>query len=795
MLVSLKEIGKYVDLSGLSAEKIADKLTSSGIEVEEIKHSASATNLIIGKIIKCDAHPSSDHLHVCKVDIGTDILQIVCGAPNAREGIKVIVALDGAELPEKTIKNSEIRGVISYGMLCALNELGVDPKYLREEQIKGIEELPNDAPIGNTKVLEYLGLDDSILDLKLLANRSDCYALYNVAKEIAALFNRKVNIPNYKNENLVDNKYKVSSNSLNCKQFGLRIFCNVKTKESPKWLKDVLRNEGIRSIDNIVDIGNYVMLLTGQPINMYDADKLPKKELIVNDDYEGDVLALDDKKYKIKKGDLVVSSDNIPMCIAGIMTLKNCEVTKDTKNIAVEVANFYGPQIRRTAVRIGLSSDSSQRFVKGINPNQVEEVMNICAYFIRELGECDTSSKTCNYDVINHDKKEISCSVEYINKRLGTCFSEKEIIDSLAKLYFKIEKKDSNNFVAVVPDSRIDIDGKADLSEEVLRYIGFDTIESKLPLMETTVGGKSMCMEKEDAIAYYLQNNGLYRVINYTLLNDADSKCFNLLNKNNAQYVVINPITEDRKIVRSNLLESMVRCAEYNSNHQNKDFGIFEISKVQDTKSLEHHLAILLYGNHYRQDKMGCEAYNFYDMKGYFEEILRLFNINETRVKYNRIKDSKVLHPTRSCEVTMGGKVLAVFGEIYPSLKDKYNFKKDAVVMLEMNLLLLFDAKSSNNKFIIPNKFPAVVRDYAFIIDENTEYAFIKNEIRRSSPLIIDVNVFDIYKGEHLDLNKKSVAIKVYIESKEHTLTDLEISTVDSKVRDALKKINANIRS
>ncbi|HBS10706.1 MAG TPA: phenylalanine--tRNA ligase subunit beta, partial [Firmicutes bacterium] len=308
MLVSLKEIRKYVDLNDISDQEIANRLTFAGIEVEEIKTLANATNLVIGKIIKCDPVEGSNHLHTCKVDIKSEILDIVCGAPNARVGLNVIVAKVGAKLPKGEIKKGSLLGHESNGMLCALNELGVEEKYLKKEQIEGIEELPDDAPIGSTDVLNYLGLDDTILDLKLLANRSDCNGLFNVAREIAALFKRKLNLPHYEdNANYIDEDFKVSSETSLCDSFLVRIFKDIEIKDSPKWLKEVLRSEGIRSINNIVDIGNYVMLLTGQPVHMYDLDKLLAHNLIVKDNLNDEVVALDDNSYSIENGDLVVT--------------------------------------------------------------------------------------------------------------------------------------------------------------------------------------------------------------------------------------------------------------------------------------------------------------------------------------------------------------------------------------------------------------------------------------------------------------------------------------------------------
>lgn len=794
MLVSLNEIKKYVNLDGITPEEIAGKITSAGIEVDSYKPLACATNLVIGHIIQCEEHPESNHLHITKVDIGNEVLDIVCGAPNCRNDLKVIVAKVGAVLPGKTITKSVIRGHISNGMLCALNELGVDPNNLKPEQISGIEELPENAPTGETNVLGYLGLDDIIFDLELLPNRSDAYSLYNVAREIAALFGREVNIPNYNSTNLVDSKYKVSSLSDKCKLFAIRVIHDVKIGPSPKWLSDLLRNEGIRSINNVVDIGNYVMLLTGEPINMYDADKLQKNELVVKDDFNGDVLAMDNKKYSIKSGDLIVMCGEHPVCIAGIITTKQCEVTSSSKNIVVEAANFYGAQIRRTSIRLGLNSDSAQRFIKGVNPNQTEVVLNLVSHLLKEFANYADCSKTILYDVQNYKNKEIACTFSYINNRLGTNLSSKIIINTLEKLYFKVKEVTKDSFVAVVPSFRIDVEGKADLSEEILRFNGFGLIKSVLPEMETTVGGRSSVGRKEKIIADYLLERGLNRVVTYTLLNKEDISTFNLLNKNEG-YVIINPITEDHKFIRTNLLSSLIRCAQFNINHQNKDFGLFEISQIDDKKEVTNHLSILLCGMKYRQDAMGAQLYNFYDIKGLFEEICNMFNIQPSRIKYDRILDSKEIHPNRSCKVSLDGKILAIFGEIYPTLKEKYDFKKDSVVLFEMNLSVLFGTKTCADHYEEINKFPVVLRDYAFVFDKSVRYSDIKNEIKKASNLISDIHIFDIYQGEHLDKDKISIAISVTFEAKDHTLKDEEVTEVDDKIKALLlNKFNGIIR-
>ena len=791
MLVSLNEISKYVDISGLSKEEIASRLTFSGIEVEEIKTLSNATSLVVGKVISCIPHPNSDHLHVCKVDIKDEILDIVCGAPNCKEGIKVIVAKVGAKLPGGEIKAGEIRGYKSNGMLCALNELGVDPKYLKEEQIKGIEILSDDFEVGDSDILHKLGLDDVILDLSLLANRSDCYSLFNVSREIGALFNRKVNILEANDDSTYEEKeFKVDSLTPNCKEFSVKIVKGIEVKDSPDWLKNCLRSEGIRTINNIVDLGNYIMLLTGQPIHMYDYDKLVKKELIVRSDINEKFTALDEKEYSIHEGDICVTSSGKTMCLGGIMGGLDSEVTNDTKNIVIEVANFNHASIRRTSSRLGLVSDSSQRFVKGINKDQVDYVLNLTTNLLKTISNVDSISNIIKYDVLNHDKKLISCSVDYINNRLGTNFEYEKTKDILQLLYFKFVESDGNKFIVEVPSFRIDVEGKADLSEEIIRYIGLDTISPTLPFMETTVGGKSKDEQKEDVICSFLSNNGLYRVLTYTLVNKKMSESFKILNKSDG-YVIKNPLTEDHKYVRTNLLPSLINCANYNLNHQNNNFGIYEISHIDSMQKNEIHLGVVLVGKKYKQDKITGESYSYYDAKGIVDTILDMFNISSTRVKYTRFETDE-FHPNRSALVLLDNKPLCVMGDIYPTKKEI----KDSMILLEMNLSVLFATKSKNIKFEPISAYPQSSRDYAFIIDDSINYIDIKNEVKKCSSLIKEVSVFDIYKGKNLAQNEKSIALTVVFESNDHTLKDNEIDEVHNKIVETLnKKFNVSLRS
>lgn len=627
--------------------------------------------------------------------------------------------------------------------------------------------------------------------MNLLANRSDCYAIFNVAKELGALFSRKVTLPAVEDDHTFESDFVVGSETDKCKEFAIKEVRGIKIKESPSWLKNVLRSEGIKSINNIVDLGNYIMLLTGQPLHMYDSDKLPKHQLIVKDDLNLKYVALDSKVHDILSGDLVVTSNGDSMCIAGILGGENSEISNTTTNIAIEAAIFDHVSIRKTCTRLGLSSDSSQRFIKGLNKDQTDYVLNLTTKLLKEVSGYDSISNIVKYDCLVHEDIYISSSKTYINNRLGTSFSFDEIKNVLSSLYFKFVEEDGDNFKVLVPKERIDIEGEADLSEEVIRYIGIDNIPSTLPFMETTVGGRNLNEEKEKVISDFLSNNGLYRVITYTLINKKQANSFNYLNKG-LNYVIKNPLTEDHMYVRTNLLSSLLEATKYNLNHQNKNFGLYEISKVDTEKGVEDHLAIVLSGKKYLSDEIVDRDYSYYDVKGIVDYILNAFNISSSRIKYSRIEKGEEFHPNRSALITLDNKPLVVMGDIYPTLKDS----KDPLILLEMNLSLLFATKSKNNKFEPISSFPQSSRDYAFLLDDSISYLDVKREIKKCSSLIKDVHLFDVYKGSNIIKNHKSIALTVTFESFDHTLKENEIEEANAKIVETLsKKFNVNLRS
>ncbi len=796
MKVSLNFVSKFVDLDGLTPEEIAHRLTFAGVEVESIEKLAQGSKLVVGEVLTCENMPDSDHLHLTTVNCGPKYgaLHIVCGAPNMRKGLKVIVATDGAKLPGGTINKGKIRGYESEGMCCSLLELGVDGKYLKEEQTKGIEELPSGTEVGREDVLHLLGLDDTVLDLKLLANRSDMYAVLNVAKEIETLFGRKASLPSVEVKENSKEVCPVSSETPRCSQFSSRVVKGIVTKESPKWMKDILMASGIRSINNIVDIGNYIMLLTGQPLHMYDLDKLPKKELVVKDNCPGEFVALDEKSYALQDGDVCITSNGKVMCLGGVMGALECAVDENTKNIVIEAANFDYASIRRTSIRLNLSSDSSQRFVKGINPNQYNYVMDLTTDLLLSLADAKEVGPVTTYLEKKYEEKVIESSYEFINKRLGTSFNNEEIKKALESAFIKVEEK-GDKIVCHIPASRIDIGEAADLSEEVIRILGFEHIESKLPFVQVSLGGLEPDLQNKRSVRSYLRGVGLDEIISYSLIREKEVRSFAILNKAEP-YKVMNPLTDEHEYVRTNLLPSVLNTLLYNKNHGNNDLAIFEVSDIYgQNQKKQIHLAIALSGNDLRHQYVSGEEYNFYHMKGLVEQVLGLYHIDGKRAQFERANE-KEFHPGKSAVVKVDGRVIAIFGELHPSVSKEYGFGKDKVIALEMDLAAVFATKTSPVTMEQISRYPTVSRDFAFVLANNVTSKEVISEIRKvDKTLIRDVNVFDVYHGEHIDEGFYSLALSVSIGSFEKTLNDQELSAVEEKIKQAvIVKFGAKLR-
>ena len=798
MLVSVKKLNEYVDIKDIDVASLANGLTFAGVEVEDYVTLASGTNLVIGEILTCENHPDSDHLHILSVNLGEKygVNQIVCGAPNARKGLKVIVARPGAKLPQIEIKPSVIRGVESNGMCCSLLELGVDSKYLSEYQQAGIEELPADAPVGEENVLGYLGLDDTVMNLKVLANRPDLLSIYNVAREVGAIFSRPVHIPEVEHKADFNTDLKVGSDTPLCTQFSGCEIKGIVTKPSPKYVQEFLMAEGVRSINNIVDIGNYVMLLTGQPLHMYDADKLAKKELIAKSNYQGEFIALDENKYELQEGDIVITTDNKPMCLGGVMGSLECAVDENTKNIYIEAASFDGASIRHTSTRLGLVSESSQRFVKGTNHFQSEAVIALASKLCRELCDANSVSNIVTYQSEKKETQIVETTVEKINARLATSFNKEQIVDVLSRLQFEVESS-GNSLSIKVPSFRLDISGSADISEEVIRLLGFENVKMELPVLETTLGGLSLAQSRRKAIREYLLASGLSEALTYSLVNKTEAHAFNLLH-DEEPYQILNPLTDDHEVFRTHILNSLLEAASYNIARQAKDVALFEISDMMSKKSSSVHLGVTLCGNKSKQGLLKEEGYDFYDMKGIVENIFALFAIENSRYRIDKSKlTGELLHPGKSADIYFQNQLIGRFGEIHPRAYQRYDLGKNPTVVLEMNISPLLEAKVSQIKAAEISKFPFVSRDLALLVDVHINAGDIIKAIKMSGKGIVsNAEVFDVYYGAPVSLlGKKSLAVRITYSSKDHTLQEKEITLVEDQIKfDLAKNFKAELR-
>lgn len=795
MLVSYNWLKSLVDIDDITIDEIAKRLTFAGVEVEEVYKLSNATNLIVGEVKKCEAIPDT-HLHLCEVDLGSKygIKQIICGAPNVRVNLKVIVALPGAKLLGGEIKITTIRGYTSNGMLCSLLELGVDAKFVSSADLTGIHELSDDFMIGEVNVLDKLGLDDTIFNLKLLANRPDLLSMYNVAKEVATLFDKKIKpLPKAK-FNEIGISFKVNSLTDKCPQFSSRIIKGIKVKESPLELKKYLVAMGVRPINNIVDIGNYIMLLTGQPLHMYDYDKLPKKELIVRDDYQGSFIALDEKKYALNKGDLVVTCNNEVMCLGGVMGGLSSANDNNTVNIVIEAANFDYASIRRTSTRLNLISESSIRFTHGINPNQYNEVIDLATLLVKKYCGYTSISKIITFDKIKHVDKTIHVSSKTINDILATSYSTKKIVDTLTKDHFKVKNVKDDKFDVIVPNHRIDIDGVNDLSEEVVRILGFNDVKNKLPELHTKLGIYTDKQRKILDIRQHLRSLSLYEVLTYVLVNQKRSQEFRYLN-NEEPYKLLNPMTDDHAYVRANLIPSLLDVVSYNLAHQNKDFGIFEVSDINHGSNKDIYLGVALTGNHKLQGELKKESYSFYYLKGILESIMEKLGIEKNRYQLQEWdKNNKEMHPTRSAKVIINHNIVAYLGELHPINYANYNIKNNRVYIMEINLSALLNLLTGAIRFKAISRFPIVTRDLALLLDKKRKVADIYNIIKKSGGALVKrIAVFDVYSDFNL-MNKKSIAVTISIANDNATLKDSEINEIMEKIKVALLKENISIR-
>ena len=789
MKLSKNFVKDYVDID-VDIKTLAEDMTKVGNEYDSAGKLLEATKLVVGKVKECKMHPDSDHLHVCKVDVGSEILDIVCGAPNVREGLKVIVALDGAELPGGTIKKGMIRGQVSNGMLCSMAELGLEHKFLDEEDKTGIHELPTDAPVG-VDAIKYMEMDDEVIDFDLTANRGDLLSILGMAYEISAIYDKKVkdiDLSFSENEENINNEFEIEVNTDNCSIFLAKKVKNIEIKESPDFIRNRLIASGIRPINNVVDISNYVMLETGQPLHFYDADKL-KGMLEVRMANDGEKLTtLDGIERTLKIDDIVISDGERSIGLAGVMGGLDTEITDNTKNVIIESAIFDPIKVRMTSKEI-LRSEASSRFEKGLDPNRTYMAIKRACHMLEKYAGAEVVGDIVKYDTTDLADKKIEITFENINRILGMDISNESILDVFRRLGFKYLLKDDKTVVVEVPRRRGDITIKEDLIEEVGRIYGVDNIKGKLPDIKPKEGSY-------DKVTRGIRNKmidlGLNETLSYILVNDKEAKMFT---KDDTELVkLLDPMTEDRNTLRHSIIPSLLKIYEYNKARSVKDVSIFEIGKafykMQDEYGENTKIAALMTGDYYLGIENKKQA-NFYVIKGIVEELLDYLGYaGRYSFVVNEEKIPDELHPGQAAQISVNNDVVGIIGRIHPAIS------KENVYVFEIDLDKLLAKKVGKMKYKEISKYPSVNKDLALVVDKNITSKEIEMNIKKAGgSLLTNIKVFDVYEGIGIPEGKKSVAYALTFEKSDRTLTDEEINNAMDKIIELVeKKMDATLR-
>ena len=788
MDISLKVLNRYIKVDDQDPKELANKITSIGLEVEGMHNLANGNNMTIGHVLECVPHPDSDHLNVCKVEVKPgEIRQIVCGAPNVATNQKVIVANPGCDLGNGfIIKESKIRGVESNGMICSIAELGLDQRLLKPEDKEGIHVLDDNAPVGEDP-LEYIGLKDTILEIGLTPNRADCMALTSFAYEVGAILKRDVNLPKIETKGIDGSGINVKVDTDLCSFFGAKLVKGVTTKESPEWLKNALLASGIKPINNIVDISNFVMLETGQPIHMYDYDKLNKKEFVIKTGFDCKEILLDGEEYTIEPNDIIVSTDDGIGCVAGVMGSNSTKIDENTTNIVIEVATFDGTTLRETARRLNLLTDASQHYIKGaLNTANSLNILERCANLLEELADAKEIYKSVTTD-LNIEERYVEVSTSKVNGLLGTNISTLEIEEIFNSLKFEFTLN-GEQFNVKVPTYRNDITMAADLIEEVARIYGYDKIPSTLPEMSMTVGKRSDVQAKKHMIRNLLKDQGLHETLTYSLTSPTLVEDFNIFHTNETIKLAM-PLGEERSVTRKSIISSLLQVINYNQSHNIKDVNVFELSTTYSKDTELQNLAIACCGeyNGLAFKQISYKA-DYYLMKGFVETIFKNLGVEESRYKLVRVDQNDTnYHPGRSAYIMIGKEIVGVIGNIHPLMEKKYNVKD--VYVVELNLTTLLNLKTSKVKFVDIPMYPSVSRDIALVMDKDVAtYDVCRKIIQASKQLVKETKIFDVYEGEHIGANKKSVAINLIFQDPKGTLEENTINAVMEKILESVSK-------
>ncbi|GLC28708.1 phenylalanine--tRNA ligase subunit beta [Clostridium omnivorum] len=792
MKVPVKWLKDYVNID-IAPKELGDKLTLSGSKVEEVITSGDEIqNVVTGKLMKIEPHPDAEKLVICQLNVGSEeLIQIVTGANNMKEGDIVPVALHGSSLPGGVkIKKGKLRGIVSNGMMCSEEELGI----AGDEPVHGLMILPQDTPLGKD-IKEVLGLDSAVIDFEITSNRPDCLSVVGMARETAATLGVPYRVPEsvftpLSKDNIKESlKIEVRDNL--CRRYMARGVKNITIAPSPAWMQEKLMDAGVRPINNIVDITNFVMLELGQPMHAFDSREITSSTIVVERAKDGEkFITLDEIERTLDSNVLNIKDGERTVGLAGIMGGLNSEVKEDTKAVIFEVANFDGTNIRISSKRLGLRTEASSRFEKDLDPNLVELAMDRACYLVQQLGAGEVMEGTI--DIYNEKIESHTLEVDYkwINRFLGTEISANDMKEYLDRLELITEIQE-NMLIITVPTFRSDINIKEDVAEEVARIYGYDNIPITLLSGSSTRGGKNKKQHLEDKLVSALIGNGLNQSISYSFVSP---KVFDkiLLPKDSTlrnAVVIRNPLGEDYSIMRTTSLPSMMEALARNYSRNNEEARLFEIGKVyipsNDSSKLpeERNIATIgMYGN-----------VDYLDLKGIVENIIDILGINN--VSFQRESSNVSYHPGKTAALYIRKELVGILGEVHPDVSDNYGIDSRCFVA-EINLDVLFNAANLDKKYSSLPKFPAVTRDMAIIVDENVLVQQIQDIIKKQGGSMLEsFKLFDVYKGSQIPADKKSIAYSLVYRLEHKTLTDEEVNKVHEKILRSLEyQLGAQLR-
>ncbi|HDJ6483013.1 TPA: phenylalanine--tRNA ligase subunit beta [Staphylococcus aureus] len=800
MLISNEWLKEYVTIDD-SVSNLAERITRTGIEVDDlIDYTKDIKNLVVGFVKSKDKHPDADKLNVCQVDIGEDEpVQIVCGAPNVDAGQYVIVAKVGGRLPGGIkIKRAKLRGERSEGMICSLQEIGISSNYIPKSFESGIYVF-SESQVPGTDALQALYLDDQVMEFDLTPNRADALSMIGTAYEVAALYNTKMTKPDTTSNELElsanDELTVTIENEDKVPYYSARVVHDVTIEPSPIWMQARLIKAGIRPINNVVDISNYVLLEYGQPLHMFDQDAIGSQQIVVRQANEGEKMTtLDDTERELLTSDIVITNGQTPIALAGVMGGDFSEVKEQTSNIVIEGAIFDPVSIRHTSRRLNLRSESSSRFEKGIATEFVDEAVDRACYLLQTYANGKVLKDRVSSGELGAFITPIDITADKINRTIGFDLSQNDIVTIFNQLGFDTEIND-DVITVLVPSRRKDITIKEDLIEEVARIYGYDDIPSTLPVFDKVTSGQLTDRQyKTRMVKEVLEGAGLDQAITYSLVSKEDATAFSMQQRQTIDLLM--PMSEAHASLRQSLLPHLIEAASYNVARKNKDVKLFEIGNVffangeGELPDQVEYLSGILTGDYVVNQWQGKkETVDFYLAKGVVDRVSEKLNLE---FSYRRA-DIDGLHPGRTAEILLENKVVGFIGELHPTLAADNDLKRTYVFELNFDALMSVPVGYINYQPI--PRFPGMSRDIALEVDQNIPAADLLSTIHAHGGNILkDTLVFDVYQGEHLEKGKKSIAIRLNYLDTEETLTDERVSKVQAEIEAALIEQGAVIR-